>query len=96
MIVYNIWEKNCILDFGVDIVVLNNWFIMLFDWYRRDIIGFIIKGVILFVVLGVNFFDMNNVDICNEGWELIFGWRDQFLLVFKLFNYSVLFNFLDY
>ena len=55
MIAYNTWEKNRTLDFGVDIAALNNRLTMSFDWYRRDIIGLITKGVTLPAVLGVNF-----------------------------------------
>ena len=80
MIAYNTWEKNRTLDFGVDIAALNNRLTMSFDWYRRDIIGLITKGVTLPAVLGVNSPDTNNADIRNEGWELTLGWRDQFNL----------------
>ena len=69
---------------------------MSFDWYRRDIIGLITKGVTLPAVLGVNSPDTNNADIRNEGWELTLGWRDQFSLASKSFNYSVSFNLSDY
>ena len=96
MIAYNTWEKNRTLDFGVDIAALNNRLTMSFDWYRRDIIGLITKGVTLPAVLGVNSPDTNNADIRNEGWELTLGWRDQFSLASKSFNYSVSFNLSDY
>lgn len=96
MIAYNTWEKNRTLDFCVDIAALNNRLTMSFDWYRRDIIGLITKGVTLPAVLGVNSPDTNNADIRNEGWELTLGWRDQFSLASKSFNYSVSFNLSDY
>ena len=47
-------------------------------------------------MLGVNSPDTNNADIRNEGWELTLGWRDQFSLASKSFNYSVSFNLSDY
>lgn len=96
MIAYNTWEKNRTLDFGIDLTALNNRLTLSFDWYQRDILGLITKGVTVPAVLGVESPDTNNADIRNKGWELSIGWRDSFTLASKPFNYSVSFNLSDY
>lgn len=96
MIAYNTWEKNRTLDFGIDITALQNRLTVSFDWYRRDIIGLITKGVTVPAVLGAESPETNNADVRNKGWELSIGWKHSVLLASKPFNYSVSFNLSDY
>ncbi|WP_234367834.1 TonB-dependent receptor [Parabacteroides pacaensis] len=96
MIAYNTWEKNKTLDFGVDMVSLDNRLNISFDWYRRDIIGLITKGQTVPVVLGAESPSTNNADIRNKGWELTIGWKHSVLVAAKSFNYGISFNISDY
>lgn len=96
MIAYNTWEKNRTLDFGIDVTALQNRLTLSFDWYRRDIIGLITKGVTVPAVLGAESPETNNADVRNKGWELSVGWRHSATLASKPFNYSVSFNLSDY
>ena len=96
MIAYNTWEKNKTLDFGIDIVSLDNRLNVSFDWYRRDIIGLITKGQTVPAVLGAESPSTNNADIRNKGWELTIGWKHSVPLAGKTFNYGASFNLSDY
>lgn len=96
LIAYNTWETNRTLDFGIDIASLNNRLTGSFDWYQRDIIDLITKGVTLPAVLGANSPDTNNADIRNRGWELSISWKDQFKLKGKPFSYNFSLNLSDY
>lgn len=96
MIAFNTWEKNKTLDFGLDIATLDNRLTATFDWYRRDVIGLITKGVTVPAVLGADSPSTNNADIRNTGWELSVGWKHFFNLAGKPFNYGASFNLSDY
>jgi TonB-linked SusC/RagA family outer membrane protein len=96
LIAYNTWERNRTLDFGLDLAVLNNRLNGSFDWYQRDIIGLITRGVTLPAILGANSPETNNADIRNRGFEISLNWRDQFTVANKPFNYSVFANLSDY
>jgi TonB-linked SusC/RagA family outer membrane protein len=96
LIAYNTWERNRTLNFGVDAAVLNNRLTGSFDWYQREIIGLITRGVTLPAVLGASSPDTNNADIRNRGFEITLNWRDQLTVANKPFNYGVFANLSDY
>jgi TonB-linked SusC/RagA family outer membrane protein len=96
MIAYNTWERNRTLDLGFDFALLNNRLNGSFDWYQRDIIGLITRGVTLPAVLGASSPDTNNADIRNRGFEITLHWRDQFNLVDRPFVYGIFANLSDY
>jgi TonB-linked SusC/RagA family outer membrane protein len=96
LIAYNTWERNRSLGFGMDFAALNNRLTGSFDWYQKEIIGLITRGVTLPAVLGAASPDTNNADIRNRGFELTLGWRDQLTVADKPFNYGVFGNLSDY
>jgi TonB-linked SusC/RagA family outer membrane protein len=96
MIAYNTWERNKTLDLGIDFTILNNRLSGSFDWYQKEIIGLITRGVTLPAVLGASSPDTNNADIRNRGFEITLNWRDRFNLAGKPFIYGVFANLSDY
>lgn len=96
LISYNTWERNRTLDFGIDISSFDNRLTGSFDWYQRDIIGLITKGVTVPAVLGATSPETNNADIRNVGWELSLSWKDRFDISGKPFSYNVFINLSDY
>jgi TonB-linked SusC/RagA family outer membrane protein len=96
LIAFNTWERNRTLDFGIDFAALNNRLTGSFDWYQKEIIGLITRGVTLPAILGATSPDTNNADIRNRGFEITFNWRDQLTVADKPFNYSVFGTLGDY
>ena len=96
LIAYNTWEKNRTLDFGLDFTSLKNRLTGSFDWYQKDIIGLITKGVTLPAVLGASSPDTNNADLRNTGFELTLSWKDRMNVKGKALSYNVYATLSDY
>jgi TonB-linked SusC/RagA family outer membrane protein len=96
LISYNTWERNRTLDLGLDISSFNNRLSGSFDWYQRDIIDLITKGVAVPAVLGAISPETNNADIRNVGWEFSLSWKDRFKLSGKPLSYNAYINVSDY
>ncbi|MDR2148036.1 MAG: TonB-dependent receptor [Tannerella sp.] len=96
LIAYNTWETNRSLDFGLDIMTLNNRLTAAFDWYQRDIIGLIAQGESLPAVLGARSPSTNNADLRTRGFDLSLSWRDQLTLDSKPLTYRMYVNLSDY
>lgn len=71
------WEKAKTLDFGVDIVMLNNRFTTTFDWYQRNTDGMLAPGMQLPAVVGASAPYQNTADMRTRGWDLSMNWRDK-------------------
>jgi len=93
---FNTWETNQTLNFGIDITSLNNRLSTSFDWFQKDIIDLITKGVAVSAVLGAKSPESNNADIRTVGWELDLKWKSRFNLFEKPLIYDVFINISDY
>lgn len=92
LIAYNTWEKNRTLDFGIDLGLFRNRFLVSFDWYKRDVIGLITRGESLPSILGATSPNTNNANIRNKGWEFTTSWTDKVDVAGKQLNYNVRLN----
>lgn len=85
------WEKVKTVNGGIDFTLLSNRLSASFDLYRRDTKGMLAKGETLPNVLGTKVPKINAADLCTKGWEMSIGWRDQFSLGDKPFQYNARF-----
>ena len=85
------WEVVETLDFGFDIVMLNNRLRGTFDWYQRTTKGMLVAGMQLPAVMGVSAPMQNTADMQTTGWELSLNWRDKI----GDWNYNFGFNLYD-
>ncbi len=85
------WEKVYTMNVGLDLNMLSNRLTFSADVYRRDTKDMLTKGMTLPSVLGTSEPKANAADMKTEGWEVSIGWRDQFDLMSKPFNYSARF-----
>ena len=90
------WEKVRTLDFGLDLVMLNNRLSLTADIYRRDTKDMLTtQGRDLPSVLGTSVPQENAADLKTIGWDITVGWRDHFNLAGKPFHYSIDANMAD-
>ncbi|WP_316843813.1 SusC/RagA family TonB-linked outer membrane protein [Pedobacter psychrodurus] len=90
------WAKPRVLDFGIDIVGLNNRLTLTADWYQRTVYDQAGPPKILSQTLGVGGPSTNNSVTETRGWELNIGWRDNFKLAGESFDYGLSFLISDY
>ena len=84
------WEKVTTVDIGLDLTMLNNRLTFTGDLYRRDTKDMLTsQGRDLPSVLGTAVPQENAADLKTIGWDITVGWRDQFKLSGKPFNYNV-------
>jgi TonB-linked SusC/RagA family outer membrane protein len=84
------WEKVSTVDLGIDLAMLKNRLTFTGDIYRRDTKDMLTtQGRTLPSVLGTSVPQENAADLKTLGWDITAGWRDQFNLAGKPFNYSV-------
>ncbi|MGB4576811.1 MAG: TonB-dependent receptor [Paludibacter sp.] len=87
---YLTWEKINMLDFGIDLILLNNRLSVTFDWYDKNTNG---------ILLALNYpnqiearaSEQNVGSVNNSGWEGNISWRDKIGKV----KYGVSFNLSD-
>src|SRR5690606_19311652 len=79
------WEKVSTQNFGLDVTMLNNRLTAVFDVYRRDTKGMIVRGVALPAILGTGAPNRNAADLKTNGWEFELGWKDQLTNGFRYF-----------
>ncbi len=84
------WEKVTTIDVGFDLGLLDNRLNMVFDWYRRDTKGMLVRAL-NFRVLGASAPLQNTADLRSKGWEISVDWNDQIGKV----KYSIGFNLYD-
>lgn len=83
------WEKVTTYDLGVDLDLFKNRFNLCFDIYRKNTTDMYVVGDELPAVYGNSAPKGNNADMRTDGWELSLGWKDNFKLAGKPFNYFV-------
>lgn len=71
------WEKVTTLDFGVDILALNNRLNVTFDWYEARIWDLSTAGLVVPATLGASAPYKNNGEITTRGWEFEIGWQNS-------------------
>ncbi|HCN53269.1 MAG: TonB-dependent receptor [Prevotella sp.] len=86
------WEKVHTLDFGLDIVALNNRLTATIDWYQRNTNGMLAPGMQLPAVIGAKAPYQNTADMRTRGWEISAGWHDKIGKV----RYNINLNLSDY
>ena len=90
------WEKVTTADIGIDLAFLNNRLTFTGDIYRRDTKDMLTtQARDLPSVLGTNVPKENAANLKTIGWDATLGWRDQFNLAGKPFNYSIDLNMSD-
>lgn len=89
------WEEVRTLNGGLDLAFLDNKLTASVDVYRRDTKGMLTLGKELPGVLGASEPKENAADMKTTGWELTVGYRDQFQLDGKPFNWGVKFMLSD-
>lgn len=89
------WEEVRTLNGGLDLAFLNNKLTANFDLYRRDTKGMLTLGKELPGVLGATEPKENAADMKTVGWELTVGYRDEFRLAGKPFNWGAKFMLSD-
>ena len=89
------WETVRTVNFGLDLVLLDNRFDLTIDKYTRYTEGMLAQGRELPGVFGASPPRMNAADLETKGWELSVGWRDKFELAGSPFNYSARFMIAD-
>jgi len=82
------WERVNTTNVGVDLAAFNNRMELSLDWYERRTTGMLTAGQVLPAVLGTSVPQENAADVSTKGWEITLGWRDQFELAGKPFNYN--------
>lgn len=70
------WEKIKMLDFGVDIAMLDNRFSLTFDWYNKNTEGILLQ-LNYPAQIGAKPSEQNAGKVNNKGWELDLNWREQ-------------------
>ncbi|MCG8308760.1 MAG: TonB-dependent receptor [Cytophagales bacterium] len=71
------WETVTTLNFGLDILMLDNRLGFNFDIYNRITSDMLVSGDALPGILGTNPPTRNSADLETKGWELTASWRDD-------------------
>jgi len=71
------WEKATTLNFGADMVFLDDRLTTTFDWYTRKTKDMFTDGLPLPGVFGAAEPKGNYADLDTKGWELSIGWRNK-------------------
>jgi len=85
------WETSTNLNFGLDIMVLNDRLNLVFDYYRRTTDDILLE-LPSPTTLGIASPFQNAGSVQNKGWELTIGWHD---VIGRDFNYFVNLNISD-
>ena len=89
------WDEVRTSNGGGDLGLVDNKLTATFDIYRRDTKGMLTQGKELPGVLGATEPKENAADMKTTGWELTVGYRDQFQLEGKPFDWGVKFMLSD-
>jgi TonB-linked SusC/RagA family outer membrane protein len=71
------WQTTSMLDFGFDLAALSNRLNITFDWYRRHVKDFVVRGTAVPAFLGVNAPLVNNGEMETKGFDISIGWKDR-------------------
>jgi TonB-linked SusC/RagA family outer membrane protein len=83
------WEKVNTVNFGADLMFLDNRLGINFDKYTRQVNGMLAPGKALPSVFGTPVPQVNAGDLKTKGFELKLSWRDQGKLAGSDFFYNV-------
>ncbi|MFB9057334.1 SusC/RagA family TonB-linked outer membrane protein [Mariniflexile ostreae] len=84
------WERIVTSEFGVDFKLFNNKMFGSVDFYKKDNIGMLIRGVYPSVVgASAPYTNIGNLE--TAGWEAVLGWKDTV----GDFSYSISANMSD-
>lgn len=83
------WEKSTTLNFGVDVIALQNRLSVSFDWYNRLTTDMFTQGQPLPGVFGASIPNGNYADLSTKGWELTLSWINNFDLGGRPFQYII-------
>jgi TonB-linked SusC/RagA family outer membrane protein len=89
------WEKVTTGNIGVDMGFMQNKFQASFDYFVRNTIGMLTNVQELPGVLGTDPPKQNAADLSTRGWELTLGYRNDFNVASKPFNFGVKFTLSD-
>ena len=83
------WEKSTTNNIGLDVDLLKGRFSLSADIYTRDTKDMLTVGKKLPNVFGASEPRENAADLRTKGFEISMGWKDQFIIANKPFNYSL-------
>lgn len=86
------WETIVNRGVGLDLTMLNNRFLISFDWYERTTKDMVGPALPLPSLYGAAAPKTNNAELRTRGWEIDVTWRDRI----GKFNYSIQANLSDY
>lgn len=89
------WETVTTTNLGLDLAMFKNKFTFSADAFVRKTSDMFTKGPELPGVFGAAEPKGNYADLRTQGWEIAIGWRDEFRVGAKPFNYSVKLNLAD-
>lgn len=71
------WETARTFNLGFDFGMFDDRLQAGFDWYRRETINMLTKGMTMPAVLGTGEPRQNAADLVTKGWEVSLSWNDQ-------------------
>ncbi|MDR0537252.1 MAG: TonB-dependent receptor [Tannerellaceae bacterium] len=71
------WQTTTMLDLGFDLSALSSRLSLTFDWYRRHVKDFVVRGSAVPAFLGTNAAQVNNGEMETKGFDISLGWKDQ-------------------
>ena len=83
------WERVTSYNFGADLGFFNNRLNLNYDYFIRNTIGFLARGLDLPDVFGAQEPNMNVGSLRTKGFELTVNWKDAFNIGAKPFNYNL-------
>lgn len=89
------WEEVKTINFGADLIFVDNRLEINFDKYTRRVQGMLAPGKTLPSVFGTNVPLVNAGDLKTKGFELKLSWRDHGTLAGSDFNYNITFSLAD-
>lgn len=89
------WEKVTTMNLGADMNFFENRLSVSGEYYERRTKDMLTAGKTLPNVLGTSVPTANAADLKTRGWELTFGYKDQYKVMGKPFNLSASFNISD-
>lgn len=85
------WEKVNTFNVGGDLGFAKDRVLVGFDVYTRNTIGMLTDAAQVPAVLGTLIPPTNSADLRTKGWELSIGYRNEFKVAAKPFNFSTRF-----
>lgn len=90
------WERATTTDLGLDFGMVNGKLRFTGDYYVRKTTDMYVEGPTLPDIFGAESPKGNYADMTTKGFEISIGWRDQFTVANKPFNYHLRGGLFDY